>query len=135
MDSNAIDGKRQTAPAPPSGTAAGYPKRPSRPPRAKVLVVAHPDGFLEVYGDNIDVHIVTPLSMYTAAGEVLADEYLDATLPWRFRDLHVMPKLRAMHQVKVVRPSDEVGRVLRLGLVHAAAAVRGEQQEEIACRI
>lgn len=135
MDSNAIDGKRQTAPAAPSDTAAGTSPRPSRPPRAKVLVVAHPDGFLEVYGDNIDVHIVTPLVMHTTAGEALADEYLDATLPWRFRALHTADNLVAVHQVKPVRPTDEAERLLRLELVRAAAAVRGEQQEEVACRI
>lgn len=96
-----------------------------------VLIVAHPDGFVEVYGDGISAYVVTPLVMHTAAGEALADQYLDETLPRRFRDLHVAPNLVAVHQVKPVRPTDEAARLLRLELVREAMAIRHDQSEVV----
>lgn len=97
-----------------------------RPP---VLVVAHADGHIEVYGESVDVFIATPLVMHTQVGEQLADEYLDARLPRRHRDLHRADKLVAVHQVKPVRPSDEAERLLRLELVREAMAIRHDQSE------
>lgn len=97
-----------------------------RPP---VLVVAHADGHIEVYGESVDVHVVTPLTMNTAAGEALADEYLDARLPRRHRDLHRADKLVTVHQAKPVRPTDEAARLVRLELVREAAAIRHNQSE------
>ncbi|MGI6418534.1 MAG: hypothetical protein ACOX1P_23035 [Thermoguttaceae bacterium] len=99
-----------------------------RPP---VLVVAHADGHIEVFGESIDVHIVTPIVMYTQVGEQLADEYLDVRLPHRHRDLHTADKLLVTHQVKPVRPTDEAARLLRLELVREAMAIRHDQSEVV----
>lgn len=96
-----------------------------------VLIVAHQDGFVEVYGDGISAYVVTPLVMNTRAGEALADEYIDEALPRRYRALHTADKLVAVHQVKVVRPVDEAERLLRLELVREAMAIRHNQSEVV----
>lgn len=100
------------------------------PQRARVLIVAYADGYLEVFSDQgVDIHVVTPIYMRTPAGEALADAYLDATLPRRFRDLHVAPNLRAVHTARVIRPSDVAKRLLRLDLIREARAIGAEPEE------
>lgn len=102
------------------------------PQRARVLILAYPDGFLEVYSDQgVDIHVVTPVCMRTKAGEALADEYLDATLPRRFAELHVAPNLRAVHTARVIRPSDLLKRDLALELIGEARAIASEQTEVV----
>ena len=98
--------------------------------RTRVLVLAYPDGYLEVFSDQgVDIHVVTPIYMRTPAGEALADEYVDATLPKRFAGLHVAPMLRTIHQAKVIRPSDVAKRLLRLDLIREARAIGAEPEE------
>lgn len=97
--------------------------------RARVLILAYPDGFLEVYSDQgVDIHVVTPIYMRTKAGEAMADEYVDATLPRRFHDLHVAPNLRAVHTARVIRPVDEAERLLRVDLIREAKAIGAEPE-------
>lgn len=98
--------------------------------RARVLILAYPDGYLEVYADQgADIHTITPIYMRTKAGEALADEWLDETLPKRFAELHVAPNLRAVHTARVIRPVDEAERLLRVDLIREAKAIGAEPEE------
>ena len=66
-----------------------------QPTRVPVLIVCHPDGFLEVFAEqNLQVHTATALDVLPCA-EALASDYLHETLPAKFRELHFANKLRA----------------------------------------
>ena len=68
---------------------------PKRQPRQKVLIVAHSDNFIEVYGDNIDVEITrSPVASSTEA-ERLAEDIVEACLPPRFKSLYWPGKAKA----------------------------------------
>lgn len=103
------------------------------PNHTRTLILAYPaDNYLEVYADRqVDIHVAVPIRMDTPAGEALADEYLDETLPVRFRDLHDAPHLRAVHTVRAIRPSDEAERLLRVDLIREARAIAGEPEEAL----
>ncbi|WP_442485599.1 hypothetical protein [Aeoliella sp. SH292] len=79
----------------------------SRPIPQPVLLLAHADGWLEVFAErHIQAKIVMVPSTGSLTGELLAEQYLDATLPHRYRDLHWPGKLRAADRLRTVRPSD-----------------------------
>ena len=72
------------------------PRRKSapRPAPVHVLVVAHADGYIEVYAErHVRVHVAHALDVMPHA-EALADDFLHETLPAKFRELHVASKLR-----------------------------------------
>ncbi|MCO6047951.1 hypothetical protein NG895_28950 [Aeoliella sp. ICT_H6.2] len=97
---------------------------PAPPPRQAVLVLAHADGWLEAFAErNIDVLIVMVPTTGTVAGEVVAEEFLDQTLPLRYRDLHWPIKRRAADKLRIVRPSDLVRRQHDLALLQGLDAV------------
>ena len=52
-----------------------------RPPRLAVLILSHGDGYLEIFGDGIDVHLARVPLVGTAEGELLAENWIDATIP------------------------------------------------------
>ena len=82
------------------------PRAPAKP-REAVLVVLHHDGWVEVYGEHsIDVHIAVMPRMATPEGERLADEYLELTLPKRFRKIYFPGNRRAADMMRKVTPQD-----------------------------
>lgn len=94
--------------------------------RVPVLVVLHSDGYVEVFGEHLDVHLVQALAAEQPE-EVLADEYLDATLPRRFRDLHYPYNLVAAACCERRTAEDELYRRLALELVREARALWQER--------
>lgn len=57
--------------------------------RRKVLVVMHADNWVEVYAaKDVDVHMSCKPSASTAEAGVLAERYLEATLPRGYADLY-----------------------------------------------
>ena len=64
-----------------------------RPPRSTVLIISHGDGHLEIFGDGIDVHLARVPYIGTPAGERLAEDWIEATIPRRFRPIY-FPGLR-----------------------------------------
>ena len=74
-----------------------------RQPKQKVLIIAHPDNYIEVYGDNIDVEIVRSIVASTPEAECIAEDIVEASLPLRFKPLYwpgkakVTASLRPLH--------------------------------------
>ena len=98
-------------------TATDRPRRP-RVRRVPVLVVLHPDGWVEIYGENLDVCVVTKLDGGDIpAAEVLAEQYLDLDIPRRFRPLYFPVNLRATGQCETRTPEGELRRLRELRFV------------------
>lgn len=75
-------------------------------PRQSVLVVSHPDGFIEVYAPpNIDARVYRVLASHSREAERIADDCIDLELPSRFRELHRADLLRATGTTRPRRPS------------------------------
>ena len=73
----------------------------NRPKRQAVVVVAHVDGFVEIFANqNIDVRIVRIPVAHTRAGEILAEQCAELMLPRRYRDLWRRDHLRAVGTAK-----------------------------------
>jgi NADPH-dependent 2,4-dienoyl-CoA reductase/sulfur reductase-like enzyme len=81
-------------------------KKPRPPkPRTRVLVILSSNGFVEVFAEReVDVHIAQGLHVETIEGERLAEEFLDGTLPKRFRELFLPGMLRATGLVERITP-------------------------------
>lgn len=92
--------------------------------REAILVVLHADGWAEVYGEpHVDVHIAVMPHTTTPEGELAAEEYLDTTLPRRYRDVYWPALRRAADFVRVVSPSDIVRRDWDLELLRTLERV------------
>jgi hypothetical protein len=75
-------------------------KRPLPPPRVDVLIIASPDGFLEIYGPRqVQIHIATRLHVADQE-QNQADEYLLLSLPPRIRELYTTAHLRKTHLIE-----------------------------------
>ena len=73
-------------------------------PREPVLIVAHGDGWLDVYADrHVDIHIINQPWVETPAGEILAEEWVEENIPWRYRPLLLSRRQTGL--VRKVRPS------------------------------
>ena len=104
-----------------------------RKPREAVLVVCHKDGFIQVYAErHVDVRIEQALHM--PGGEIEAEEYLDSTLPHRYRELYWPGMQRAADMVRKVLPSDIAQRDWELELLksidRAGEILRGDNMED-----
>jgi len=75
--------------------------------REPVLILLHSDGYVEVYGPN-HVDVVTRIvpKMETPKGEILAEEWVEKSLPIRYRKLYGANCLRATAMLREVAPSD-----------------------------
>ncbi len=93
-------------------------KRPKLRQRARVLIVLNSDGFVEVYGEpGLWIHVAQRLQADGNQAEVMADEYLDATLPKAFKELFYPVKLQAVGQCRRIRAEDEVNRRINLAVL------------------
>lgn len=100
--------------------------------RDAVLIVAHGDGWLEAYAErHVDVMLVQPPYVLGIAGERLADEWLDATLPRRYADLRWPILRRAAERLRAVRPSDILRRQLDLDLLRALDRHANHERERL----
>jgi hypothetical protein len=95
-----------------TGTATillGRPATPPRERRARALIILHADGYAEAYGvrGEVEVHFAQALDV-APENEVAAEAYLDATLPARFRELHVPVNLRACRMPQKVTVDNEI---------------------------
>jgi hypothetical protein len=80
--------------------------RPSIPERHPVLITIHADGFVEVFGDRnkVTAHTVVVPKMQSSAGESLAEEYIEAVLPRRYRDIYFPGNLLGRDMVTTITP-------------------------------
>ena len=82
------------------------------------MIVLHGDGWCEVFADNADAHVALMLDTKgVPEAERTAEEYLEASLPRRFRKLHYSPKLRAVGQCESRGPESELQRLQDLRVV------------------
>lgn len=59
-----------------------------RSPRQKVLILSHPDGYLQVYGEpSLDVHVARIPVAHSVEAEFHAEAVVEMLLPMRFRQL------------------------------------------------
>ena len=63
--------------------------------RSQVLIVGHPDQYLEVFAEkNVDIRVVrTPITS-TESAAISAEDFVEQTLPRTWRHLFVPGKLR-----------------------------------------
>jgi hypothetical protein len=81
--------------------------RPAKREREKILVLLYSDGFVEVYGEkHIDARIVNVPVASTPAGEILAEEYVELTIPRCYRDIYFPTAKRATELLRPIKPSD-----------------------------
>lgn len=74
--------------------------------REKVLVVAHSDNFIEVFGPkNVTVLIARCPTTGGLDGEELAEDYLESSLPPRWQELYFPGYLRASLANRPLVPS------------------------------
>lgn len=99
----------------------------SRPARSPVLLVAHPDGYVEVYGDDIDVVVAQLPDVTTAEAEIAAEELVATSLPASHRELFVPGRLAESHLVERVTPKDLMRR-RTMRQLHAAIAAHGGER-------
>lgn len=115
---------------------------PSRP-REKVLVLVHHNErgpYIEAYAEkHIDIKIRdVPYVGTGASGEILAEDFTEAALPWVYRDLYWPGKLRAHSVIRPLRPSEladtrEHRRLLRgLGGVLSAPSPKPKRGRPVA---
>ena len=98
--------------------------------REAVLILAHGDGWIEVFAEkHFDVRIEIVPYMTTEPGEIQAEEYVELSLPKRYRDVYWPGNRRAADMMRVVRPTDIVRRDYDLELLRAIQQL-GNQQEE-----
>jgi len=105
-----------------------------------VLVVAHHDGWLEVFGDreHIDARIVMaptlggePSTATQQRFEVLAEEYLELTIPRRYRDIYVPINRRAADKLRLVTPESIACRQTDIELLRAIERMGAELRGEV----
>jgi hypothetical protein len=105
---------------------------PPKPvPRTRVLVVLNSDGFVEVYGDDhINVHFTQRIHTDTRAGEILADQLVDVTLPRVYRDLFYPRNMRAAGQCRKVTAEQRLEIIADLDLLAILRGLRDFQEDQ-----
>ena len=96
--------------------ARSVAKRPKLRQRTRVLIVLNSDGFVEVYGEGLSVHIAQRLTVDGNAAEA-TDEYLDSTLPKAFRDLFYPVKRLAVGQCRRITAAEELDRLVDMAVL------------------
>lgn len=78
------------------------------PRREQVLVVAHGDGFIQAFAEgHIDIRIVMmPMVDGSSHGEILAEEWLERSVPDCYRRIFWPGNVRATAMHERVRPSN-----------------------------
>lgn len=101
-------------------------------PRQPVLVVASPDGFVEVYAPpNIDARVYRVLAAHSREAERAADECIDLELPRRFRELHRADFLRTTSTTRPRLPSSALQALVVRDVIASLNQLSGEPEEEV----
>ena len=75
--------------------------------KPKVLAIIHPDGFLQFYCDQpIDLRVVDFPLVSSPKAEILAETYLELTLPQYFRGVYWPGNLKHVHTQTIRNPAD-----------------------------
>ena len=103
-----------------------------RNPREAVLVVLSSDGFVEAFAErHVDVHMAIRPKMDSQAGQILAEEYMEWCLPYRYRDLFWPGKLRCSEMIRTVTPESLAQREMELDVLRTLNAIGTELREGV----
>jgi hypothetical protein len=95
-------------------------------PRVKVLVVVHPDGYLQAFAEKrVDVRFVNLLDVHPD-DEVPAEQALEAGLPAAYRDLHWPCRLRATGLVERITAQQALDTTYQLSILHGLRKLEEE---------
>ena len=85
----------------------GKPTASPPPRREQVLVIAHHDNWIECFAErHIDVRIVMmPYVGIDATGEILAEQWLEQSIPECYRNIYFPGNLRAAAKIETILPS------------------------------
>jgi hypothetical protein len=90
-----------------ASTPTSYETPAQKRQREALLIVLHGDGYVQAFSEkHIDVRIAVCPYMESPEGEILAEEFLELSLPWRYRELYWPGNLRAMGIACEARPSE-----------------------------
>ena len=98
--------------------------------RHKVLLVLHADGFIEAYADRDHVDVRTVVMPHVPGGEILAEEYMELTLPRVYRDIFFPLNRRAVDNVRKLAPSQIVQQQLDREFLSTLTDLRAEVDKE-----
>ncbi len=102
----------------------------TRRQREAVLIVAYGDGRLDAFADShVDIRIEISPYMESPEGEALAEEFVELSLPWQYRQLFWPGKLRAMGMVRKIRPSEIAQREWELEMLQTLDRVASYGRE------
>lgn len=79
----------------------------------------YPDNFVEVFGQNLDVHLQQILHMESTEGQRLAEDFADLQIPKRFLSINYPLYRAGIEQIRLVKPSDIYWRNIDLAIVEA----------------
>lgn len=98
--------------------------------REKVLVVLNSDGFVECYaGKSVDVHIVAKPHASTPAAEILAQVYVDLSIPQAYRAVYFPSCCRAAEQLCRITAADIIYRKADVELLRGIQALDDSWKE------
>jgi hypothetical protein len=90
----------------------------------------HDDGWIEAYAErSVDVRIAVMPRMTTPAGKRLAEQYMELTLPRRYRALYWPSNRRAADMVRTITPADIAVRDWRMGMYQTLDAIGARKSE------
>lgn len=100
--------------------------------RTPVLVVVRAGNWIEVFGpENVYATIVNAPFTGTVAGEVLAEEYLDVTLPRRMAKIYAPGNRRAADLARIVTPSDIAAAKLNVAVLRTLNVIEEKRHDPI----
>ena len=99
--------------------------RPTRP-REKVLIVMHPNGLIEVYAENVDVHFVNRLDVGNEWPQLanLIDVYHENKMPRPYRNLFWPNKLRGIGLLEKITLEDAQDTLWKMSILHGLRELR-----------
>ena len=104
-----------------SSTVTPQNKPISPPPRREqVLIVAHADGWIECFAErHIDVRIVIMPDVNTPESEILAEQYIESSIPEVYRKIYWPGNLRSAGMIEKISPSVLLWRDWELATIKA----------------
>jgi len=95
-------------------------------------VAVHSDGFIEVFGSDIDVRVVDVPHGGSARCERLAEQWIETTLPPRHRSVYFPGNVRAQHMPRVITPREIADTLLELALIRSINTLTALSKGEVA---
>lgn len=109
---------------------ASTPKNTSnKTVRPCVLIVGHADGFVEVFGEDIDALFLNIPTMSSSAGEIMAEDYVSSVIPQRYQDIYFPGNRICAGQLQSITPQNLVAYLDYRQAWRAVDAIHTDSQE------